>query len=275
VVSSGLSSPWGVAVDGDGNVYVADNGSAAIKKLLHAFVDPTPKLEPLAGGSDALSTVLPATTDLLPPFAPIYSQPWMTNTAGSNGVVKFNCAASTTNRTGSITLLGQTIPVFQFDVLLNTNVLFVGSGGGSTNVVLTVNPRATQAWTASSPASWLHPDASGSGSGVVNITFDTNHALSRFAILTIAGQTVTVIQSMGIADASVLIQPTIMGDGSFQFNFTNVPNASFTALFSTNPSLPLNLWTPIGTPTENPPGQYQFNDPAPANPQGFYNIRSP
>jgi DNA-binding beta-propeller fold protein YncE len=32
LVSTGLKSPGGVAVDGQGNVYIADSGDSAIKK---------------------------------------------------------------------------------------------------------------------------------------------------------------------------------------------------------------------------------------------------
>ena len=66
------------------------------------------------------------------------------------------------------------------------------------------------------------------------------------------------------------------GTNHFQFTFTNVPDADFTALATTNVALPLSEWTPIGNATQNPPGKYQFTDPGATNyPQCFYQVVSP
>jgi streptogramin lyase len=114
LVSSGLNFPWGVAVDASGNVYLDDSGNDAIKELPYAFVDPTPKLEGMAAGNDALPVVLPATANLLAPFAPSTDQPWLAITGITKGVVSFSFAANSgPARTGNILLLGQTIPVTQ------------------------------------------------------------------------------------------------------------------------------------------------------------------
>ena len=115
LVSSGLGSPKGIAVDAAGNVYFADWGQGAIKELPHAFVDPTAKSEGPAAGSDGLPVVLPATANLLAPFAPTSDQPWLTITGITNGVVSFAFSANTgsTNRTANITLLGQSIAITQ------------------------------------------------------------------------------------------------------------------------------------------------------------------
>jgi hypothetical protein len=63
----------------------------------------------------------------------------------------------------------------------------------------------------------------------------------------------------------------------FQFQFTNVPLATFTALSTTNLSAHLSNWTPSGVAvSEISPGHYQFTDPAGTNgPQRFYIVRSP
>jgi DNA-binding beta-propeller fold protein YncE len=115
LVSSGLNGPRGVAVDGLGNVYIADSYNGAVKELPRAFVDPTPKLEGPLAGSDTLPPVLPATENLLPPFAPTSDQPWLTITSTSNGTVHFSFTdnISSTSRTAHITLLGQLISVNQ------------------------------------------------------------------------------------------------------------------------------------------------------------------
>ena len=115
VVSPGLNIPEGVAVDGAGNVYFTDHNSNAIKELPLAFLDPTANWESVAAGSDVLPVVLPATANLLAPFAPTSDQGWLTITGITNGVVSFAFSANTgsTNRTAHITLLGQPIAITQ------------------------------------------------------------------------------------------------------------------------------------------------------------------
>lgn len=119
-VTTMVSAPYnffGPAVDGSGNVYISTGSTrgGAIFEFPNAFVDPTAKLEGFDAGSDVLPVVLPATENLLPPFAPTSSQPWLTITGVTNGVVSFSFTANTaaSNRTANITLLGQTIPVTQ------------------------------------------------------------------------------------------------------------------------------------------------------------------
>ncbi|HZM03685.1 MAG TPA: BACON domain-containing carbohydrate-binding protein [Candidatus Saccharimonadales bacterium] len=114
LAASGLSQPEDVAVDVTGNVYIADSGHNAIKELPHAFVDPTPRLESMSAGSDALPAVMPATQNLPPPFAPVSSQSWLTIDSVTNGIVSFSFTANTgPARTANINLLGQTIPIIQ------------------------------------------------------------------------------------------------------------------------------------------------------------------
>ena len=76
---------------------------------------------------------------------------------------------------------------------------------------------------------------------------------------------------------SIVLGPaTKMPTGAFQFSFTNVPGAAFTALAATNPSLPLSNWTVLGPVTEVSPGQFTFTDPgATSHRQRFYRVRSP
>jgi hypothetical protein len=75
-----------------------------------------------------------------------------------------------------------------------------------------------------------------------------------------------------------LISATVLGDGSFQFGFTNLSGVSFTAFASTNVDAPFITWSNLGPAVETPPGsgQYLFNDPQATNaPQRFYRVRSP
>ena len=65
-------------------------------------------------------------------------------------------------------------------------------------------------------------------------------------------------------------------DGTFQFDFTNTPGASFTVLCTTNVALPLSDWTLLSNVVESPAGQFHFTDPrATTNRQRFYRVSSP
>jgi alpha-tubulin suppressor-like RCC1 family protein len=68
----------------------------------------------------------------------------------------------------------------------------------------------------------------------------------------------------------------IQNDGSFQFSFTNTPNALFTVWTSTNLSLSASNWVPLGGAMEIAPGQFQFIDAATAaNAHRYYRVTSP
>ena len=179
----GLNNPYGVAVDGAGNIYIGNYGdnvitewSAAsqtvtnlveaaiplgvavnsmgdiyfasdydlIEELPYVFVDPAPKLEGLAAGSDVLPAVLPTTENLLPPFAPTSEQSWLTITGVTNGVVSLAFTADIgPARTANITLLGQTIPITQ-GVVGTPPILAVAqmTSPGVLQFVFTNNPSA-------------------------------------------------------------------------------------------------------------------------------------
>ena len=67
-----------------------------------------------------------------------------------------------------------------------------------------------------------------------------------------------------------------LGDGTFQFSFSNQTGASFEVLAATNVALPTSNWTTLGLATEMPAGQFQFTDPGATNyPQRFYRVKSP
>jgi hypothetical protein len=61
-----------------------------------------------------LPVVLPASVNLLPPFAPTSDQPWLTITGITNGVASYSFTADTgLSRTAHIGLLGASIAVTQ------------------------------------------------------------------------------------------------------------------------------------------------------------------
>jgi archaellin len=68
----------------------------------------------------------------------------------------------------------------------------------------------------------------------------------------------------------------VLAGGALQFSFTNTPAVSYTVLVSTNLTTPLNNWTVLGAPIENPPGHFQFTDMSgTGGVQQFYRVRSP
>jgi len=245
-VSSGLNEPGNVAVDGAGNVYIADSYNNAIKELPYAFVDPAGRLESLAAGVDSLPVVLPSTVNLLPPFAPSTDEPWLTIMGITNGVVSYSFAASSSNRTGNITLLGQTIAITQGGPTysLSTNVLLEGQSAGSDSVVLTVIPNSG-AWTATASAAWLHlslANQSGTGSAMVVFSFDANPGYVRTGTLTIAGYTLTVTQAGAytLSTFALLEGPTagsdsvVLGGVSNNVAWSAMANASWLHLSPSN-----------------------------------------
>jgi hypothetical protein len=78
------------------------------------------------------------------------------------------------------------------------------------------------------------------------------------------------------ANPPVLTRPWRAANGTVAFGFTNVSNADFTVLATTNLALPLGQWSILGQAFQTMPGQYQFTDTAATNyPQQFYRAVSP
>ena len=117
-----INSVWGVAVDGNGDVYGDEViDNGLIYEQPYAFVDPTAKFESAFAGTDALGAVVPATANLLPPFNPSSDQSWLTITGVTNGVVSYSFTENpNSTRTGHIALLGQSIPVTQIGPAYST-----------------------------------------------------------------------------------------------------------------------------------------------------------
>ena len=147
VIASGLNGPAGVAVDWAGNLYVANFYNNTIVALPRAFVDPTAKSEGACGGCDALPAVLPATVDLLPPFAPTSDQAWLTLGGITNGAVSFAVCANTNPaaRSAHVSLFGQSIAITQAAPVAPPTLLspmMLGSGGFQL-VFTSSNPNAS------------------------------------------------------------------------------------------------------------------------------------
>ena len=145
------------------------------------------------------------------------STSWLTVTAGAsgsgNGTVIFSAAANATTspRTGTLTIGGQTFTVDQAAVGCNYTITptaqNVSSSGGSPSTVVATTTGC--AWTAASNTAWLTltSGASGTANGTVTFSVASNTtSLQRTATATIAGQTFTVTQDP--AGCTFSISPT-------------------------------------------------------------------
>jgi len=67
-------------------------------------------------------------------------------------------------------------------------------GAGSDSVLLALSSQGTP-WTATANVLWLHTTSSGTGSGKITFSYDSNSGATRTGTLTISGQTLTVTQA--------------------------------------------------------------------------------
>lgn len=194
LISPGPTEPVGVFLDGADNLYIADyNG--AVEELPRAFV-PASQSESYSAGSDALS-VLPASVDLLPPFAPTSDQSWLTITNTTGGIINFAFTSNigtSSPRTAHVNVLGESVSVIQ------------------TNSAVTPPKLGNVSW-------------------------------------------------LRIASSYFI-----------QFSFTNTPGTTFTVLGTTNLALPLANWVNVGTVSNISPGIYQFTTQPLTNSQEFYKV---
>ncbi len=91
----------------------------------------------------------------------------------------------------------------------------------------------------------------------------------------------TAAYSVQLLSAAVVPVPPLLtgaplkGANSFHLAFTNVPNASFTLLATTNIALSLSNWTALGPIQETAAGFYQYTEGMNTNgPHRFYRVRS-
>jgi DNA-binding beta-propeller fold protein YncE len=277
LVALGLNQPWGVAVDAAGNVYVADRGNAAIKKW----------------------TAVSGTVTTL--VATGLNQPWGVAVDGAGNVYFTdsgnNALKKWTAGGGAVSTLVGTGLNHPYGAAADGagNLYFSDSYNGAVKelprafvnptvrpedpasgtdvlpVVLPVTANLLAPFAPTSDHPWL--SITGITNGVVGFAFSATTS-NRTANITLLGQPIAISQSA--VTRPTLIGPTLMGDGTFQFAFSNNdPGATFTVLTTTNPSLPLSNWTVAGPATNTIPGLFQFSTDTTNNPQGFYRVRSP
>ena len=239
LVASGLTQPRGVAVDGAGNVYISDQGDNAIKEWVAA--------------SNTVTTLV----------ASELNYPWSVAADGAGNVYIADSGNNAIKER----------PHAFVDPTAKTETPFAGSD--TLPVVLPATANLTGPLAPVSDSAWL--TIIGSANGVVSFAFTINTSQSsRTANITLLGRTIPVTQKAAPVTPPNLTALRILGNGGFQFCFTNDQDASFTVLTTTNLALPLTNWTVLGTLTNNGFGQYQFTDPTATNGgERFYRVRSP
>jgi hypothetical protein len=148
------------------------------------------------------------------------------------------------------------------------------AGNDALPTVLPITENLLPPFAPTTDQSWLA--ITGITNGVVSFSFtaDTSGS-SRTAHITLLGQSIPITQGT-IGTPPTLTGVQLLGNGAVQFTFTNNPTATFTVISTTNLALPLSEWTAVGPATNNPPGQFQFTTPPLTNaPQRFYSVRSP
>ena len=194
---------------------------------------------------------------------------WIIITSGSsgtgNGTVRFavtNNSINCTNRSGTLTLEGQTFTVTQpagnGNYSLSTASTNVAAAAGSGSVSLTAGLGC--AWTASSDTNWIHTASSGTGSGTLNYTFDANPGgTSRSGTLTVQSHSFTITQLGATATISVQASPanagTVTGAGTYavgtniQITATATSGWRFTGWNDSNTNSQRTVSAPLGGAT--------------------------
>lgn len=158
--------------------------------------------------------------------------------------------------------------VLQFTQPMNTNSVQVG-------FTTTPSVGGTFVWNAARDRLTFNPTNIWPGSARItarvaetaNAASTTNHLYSPFESQFSTVSTVPTI---------LLTNVTRLLDGSVRFGFTNIAGATFTALSTTNVTLPSTNWTVLGKVQEISPSQFQFTAPPPTNGlQYFYRVRWP
>lgn len=180
---------------------------------------------------------------------------WISITSGSsgsgNGSVNYTVAnnTTTTQRTGTITVAGQTHTVIQAGLqctytIAPTALSYTAAAGTGT---INVTAATGCAWTATTTDTWITiTSGTGTGTGTAGYSVSANtNTAQRLGSITVAGQTHTVVQN-GTSSCAFTLTPTsqtftaIAGSGSISVasasgcNWTAVSNDSWIFISSGN-----------------------------------------
>jgi hypothetical protein len=145
-------------------------------------------------------------------------------------------------------------------------------GGDALPLVLPANADLQPPFAPVTDQPWL--TVTNAADGIVDFAFTANIGpLSpRTGHVTVLGESVTVIQTNAPVAPPQLTGGRLLGNGSYQFTFTNSPGTTFTVLATTNLGLPLADWVDVGTVSNSSPGIYQFTSQPLTNAQEYYQV---
>ncbi|HVW85463.1 MAG TPA: BACON domain-containing carbohydrate-binding protein, partial [Bryobacteraceae bacterium] len=200
--AASLNAPAGLVIGNDGNLYFADRSNLRIRVVdlssPQVILSAASAAVPVSSGTGNVGlTISPAGSA----WIATSDAAWLTLTTPSgtgDGTVGYAFTAnnSLSARTGTISVLGQTLTVTQAAAAVTLSAAYASTApaAGSGTVLLTVAPSAP--WTASSNSSWLTvTPASGNGTTTIAWTCTANTSTAaRTAILTIAGELFTFVQ---------------------------------------------------------------------------------
>ena len=109
---------------------------------------------------------------------------------------------------------------------------------------------------------------------VMNLPFGRYYWSVQAVDTGFAGSPFAAEQQFTVAAPSI-IDLLMLGNGHFQFSFSNEASVIYAVLGSTNPALPLAQWTVLGPPVSLGGGLYRFTDTgAMGQAQRFYILRA-
>jgi hypothetical protein len=108
---------------------------------------------------------------------------------------------------------------------------------------------------------------------IMNLPFGRYYWSVQAVDTSFAGSPFAVEQQFTIAPR--IIEPLMLGNGHFQFSFSNEASVIYAVLGTTNVALPLAKWTVLGPPVSLGGGLYRFTDLLATNhAQRFYLLRA-